>query len=239
MTFDSQAGWIMASGDQENIAELSRGLHQAAQPLTALQGWLELALVGSHTEDEYKASIRQAMEESRRVLACFNRVREMARRPLPPSTSPGFQASALVRAVLERFGSDFDAAGVEIVFHPLPEGPEGGDLVRGSESRVSTALSLILSSSFPFLESGDQLEVSIQSHPETVDICVLARQHNCSGEAAREELIWRIAPLELAQSLVVSTGGTVTLDPSAFSVVISLLSMPELCGSNQTRGTNV
>jgi hypothetical protein len=239
MTFDSQEGWIMTAFDQENIAELSSGLHQAAQPLTALQGWLELALVGSHTEDEYKASIRQAMEESRRVLACFNRVREMARRPHPAPGNAGFAASALVRAVLERFGSDFNATGVGVVFHPLPEGAEVDDLVRGSESRVSTALSLILSSSFPFLESGDQLEVSINSQPETVEICVLARKHNSSGGASREELIWRIAPLELAQALVVSTGGTVTLDPSAFSVVISLARMPELCGSNQRRGANV
>jgi len=239
MTFDAQAGWIMTALDQENIAELTRGLHQAAQPLTALQGWLELALAGSHTEDEYKASIRQAIEESRRVLACFDRVREMARRPHPTSPSPGFAASAVVRAVLERFGRDFAAAGVEIVFHPLPEGTEVDDLVQGSESRVSTALSLILSSSFPFLESGDQLELSICSHPETVDICVLARKHNSSCETSREELIWRIAPLELAQSLVVSTGGAVTLDPSAFSVVISLARKPELCAFNQRRGANV
>jgi signal transduction histidine kinase len=239
MTFDLQAGWNMAALDQENIAELSRGLHQAAQPLTALQGWLELALVGSHTEDEYKASIRQAMEESRRVLACFDRVREMARRPHPASANSGFVASAVVRAVLERFGGDFAAAGVEIVFHPLPEEAEVDDLVRGSESRVSTALSLILSSSFPFLESSDQLEVSIHSLPETVDISVLARKHNSLGETPREELIWRIAPLELAQALVVSTGGTVTLDPSAFSVVISLSRIEELCGSKQTRDANV
>jgi len=239
MTFDSQAGWLMTALDQENIAELSRGLHQAAQPLTALQGWLELALAGSHTEDEYKASIRQAMEESQRVLACFNRVREMARRPHPASAGSGFRASAVVRAVLERFGSDFGTAGVELGFHPLPDGAELDDLVRGSESRVSSALSLILSSSFPFLEGGDQLEVTIHTHPETVDICVLARKHNSPGETSREELIWRIAPLELAQALVVSTGGTVTLDPSAFSVVISLQRMPELYGSNQKRGANV
>jgi hypothetical protein len=239
MTFDSQPGWAMTALDQENIAELSRGLHQAAQPLTALQGWLELALAGSHTEDEYKASIRQAMEESRRVLACFDRVRELARRPHAASSNPGFAASAVVRAVLERFGSDFDAAGVQIVFHSLPERAEMDDRVQGSESRVSTALSLILSSSFPFLESGDQLEVSIHWQPETVEICVQARKHNSSGGASREELIWRIAPLELAQALVVSTGGTITLDPSAFSVLISLLRMPEPGGSYPKRCANV
>lgn len=237
MTIDSQAGWITTALDQENIAELTRGLHQAAQPLTALQGWLELALIGSHTEDEYKASIRQAMEESRRVLACFNRVRQLARLPRPASSHPGFLASAVVKAVLGKFEGDFTAAGVEVVFPPLPDRNEVDDLVRGSESRFSTALSLILSTSFPFLESGDQLQVSLDSQPETVEICVRVRKHN--GGASREELIWRIAPLELAQALVVSAGGTVTLDPTAFSVLISLSRMPELCVSTPKRCAHV
>jgi signal transduction histidine kinase len=236
MTIDSQASWKTAALDQENIAELTRGLHQAAQPLTALQGWLELALIGSHTEDEYKASIRQAMEESRRVLACFNRVRELARLPQPASGVLGFQAWTVARSVLERFESDFAAAGVEVLFHSLPDRSEVEDLVRGSESRFSTALSLILSSSFPFLESGDQLEVSMNSQPDTVEICVLVRKHHSSS---REELIWRIAPLELAQALVASAGGTVTLDPSAFTVLISLSRMPEQCGSTPKRCAHV
>ena len=150
MTIDSQAVWITTAFDQETIAELSRGLHQAAQPLTALQGWLELALIGSHTEDEYKASIRQAIEESRRVLACFDRVRELARLPHLSSSMPGFAASSVVRAVLEKFASDFEAAGVEVVLQTESHVQELDDLVRGSESRVSTALSLILASTFPF-----------------------------------------------------------------------------------------
>ena len=227
MTIDSQAVWITTAFDQETIAELSRGLHQAAQPLTALQGWLELALIGSHSEDEYKASIRKAMEESQRVLACFDRVRELARVPRLTSAMPGFAASAVVRDVLAKFASDFEAAGVEVV---LEDGAEVDDLIRGSESRVSTALSLILSSSFPFLVSGDRLELSMNPQPERVEICVLARKHNFSGAAATEELIWRIAPLELAQALLVSTGGTVTLDPSAFSVLISLSRAPATSG---------
>jgi hypothetical protein len=242
MTIDSQAVWIATVFDQETIAELSRGLHQAAQPLTALQGWLELALIGSHTEDEYKASIRQAMEESHRVLACFDRVRELARLPQLTPTVPGFAASAVVRTVLEKFAGDFEAVGVEVVLDPLPDGTDVDDLIRGSESRVSTALSLILSSSFPFLVSGDRLELSVNSQPERVEICVLARKHNLSGAAASEELIWRIAPLELAQTLLASTGGTVTLDPSAFSVLISLSRAPVtsgVCGAAETRCAHV
>jgi len=242
MTIDPQAVWITTAFDQETIAELSRGLHQAAQPLTALQGWLELALTGSHTEDEYKASIRQALEESRRVLTCFDRVRELARLPHLASSTPGFAASAVVRAVLEKFARDFEAAGVEIVFHRSSPGVEVEDLVRGSESRVSTALSLILSSSFPFLVRGDRLELSTNPQPEKVEICVLARKHTFASGASSDELIWRMAPLELAQALLASTGGTVTLDPSAFSVVISMSRTPAmagLSGSVETRCAHV
>ena len=239
MTIDSQAVWITTAFDQETIAELSRGLHQAAQPLTALQGWLELALIGSHTEDEYKASIRQAIEESRRVLACFDRVRELARLPHLASSMPGFAASSVVRTVLEKFAGDFEAAGVELVLHTEPHVQELDDLVRGSESRVSTALSLILASSFPFLASGDRLELSLTPDSEKVEICVLAQKH---GFSSGEELIWRIAPLELAQALLASTGGTVTLDPSAFSVLISLSrtpATPAVGNSAETRCAHV
>ncbi len=239
MTFDSQTVWTTAVLDQENIAALSRGLHQAAQPLTALQGWLELALIGSHTEDEYKSSIRQAIEESRRVLTCFNHLRELAR--LPHSAS-GFAISELVRAVLDRFESDFDAAGVEVVVDPLPDRPGVDDLVRVSESRVSTALSLVLSSSFPFLESGDRLELSMTSQPETVEICVLIRKQHPDARASRPELNGRAAPLELAQALILGIGGTVSLGPSVFSVRLSLPRMPALsrsCDAAQTRCAHV
>jgi hypothetical protein len=242
MTIDSQGVWITTAFDQETIAELSRGLHQAAQPLTALQGWLELALIGSHSEDEYKTSIRKAIEESRRVLACFDRVRELARVPRLAPSMPGFAASSVVRAVLEKFAGDFEAAGVELVLHTEPLAQELDDLIRGSESRVSTALSLILAGSFPFLASGDRLELSLTPHPEKVEISVLAQKHSFSGAASGEELIWRIAPLELAQALLASNGGTVTLDPSAFSVLISLSrtpATPAVRNSAETRCAHV
>jgi hypothetical protein len=59
---------------------ISRELHQTAQPLTALQGLLELALLTPHTVEEYRSIIRQAMEESLRVSGCFDHVRELFQR---------------------------------------------------------------------------------------------------------------------------------------------------------------
>lgn len=72
--------------DPENSAELSRGLHQLAQPLTVLQGCLELILMGTHSVDEYKRSIQQALDESRRVSDSFDHIRELVRNS-PPANS--------------------------------------------------------------------------------------------------------------------------------------------------------
>jgi hypothetical protein len=65
--------------DPKGTDDLSRDLHQAAQPLTVLQGCLELVLSRPHTVDEYKRSIQRALDESRRVSACFERIRESVR----------------------------------------------------------------------------------------------------------------------------------------------------------------
>jgi len=69
--------------DRHKAAELSRDLHQVAQPLTVLQGFLELALTKPHTAEEYKHSIERALDESRRVSACFDRIRELVRTSPP------------------------------------------------------------------------------------------------------------------------------------------------------------
>jgi len=77
MTSVSEPAWATKALSSEKAAELSHELHQAAQPLTVLQGCLELALTGPHTLDEYKRSIKRALDESRRVSACFDRIREL------------------------------------------------------------------------------------------------------------------------------------------------------------------
>jgi nitrate/nitrite-specific signal transduction histidine kinase len=60
--------------------EISKRLHSTAQPLTVLQGVLELALLNAHTVEEYRECCRQAIEELRRVTGCFDQVRELLRR---------------------------------------------------------------------------------------------------------------------------------------------------------------
>jgi signal transduction histidine kinase len=77
MSFPAGSNCNNAASDPLVISPISRELHQTAQPLTVLQGLLELALLRSHTAEEYRNIIERAMEESRRVSGCFDHVREL------------------------------------------------------------------------------------------------------------------------------------------------------------------
>jgi hypothetical protein len=55
-------------------------LHQVAQPLTVLQGALELALIKAETVQEYRESVGTALVQAARVIECLNQIRVIAAR---------------------------------------------------------------------------------------------------------------------------------------------------------------
>lgn len=61
----------------EIATAVSQELHQTAQPLTVLQGLLELSLLKSGTIEEYRNSLERAINELQRVVAGFDHVREL------------------------------------------------------------------------------------------------------------------------------------------------------------------
>lgn len=73
------------SVEQEIVDTIARGLHKTAQPLTVLQGMLELALLNAGTVDEYKQTIEQALEELQRVVDCFEHLRTLTQLHQPAS----------------------------------------------------------------------------------------------------------------------------------------------------------
>lgn len=56
---------------------VSKELHRTAQPLTVLQGLLELSLLNAGTIEEYRSSMERAINELQRVVASFDHVREL------------------------------------------------------------------------------------------------------------------------------------------------------------------
>jgi signal transduction histidine kinase len=63
--------------NHEIASAVSQELHQTAQPLTVLQGLLELSLLKSGTIEEYRSSLERAINELHRVVAGFDHVREL------------------------------------------------------------------------------------------------------------------------------------------------------------------
>ncbi len=77
---NAEAEVEVASGmpiGQEVPLSLSRQLHDATQPLTVLQGLLELALIKSQTVEDYRQSVELALKESARVAICFVELRDL------------------------------------------------------------------------------------------------------------------------------------------------------------------
>lgn len=74
--------------NSEIAKAVSQELHQTAQPLTVLQGVLELSLLKSGTIEEYRSSLKRAIDEVQRVVASFDHVRELIHSTPFSSQSP-------------------------------------------------------------------------------------------------------------------------------------------------------
>ncbi|HEY1464584.1 MAG TPA: histidine kinase dimerization/phospho-acceptor domain-containing protein [Terriglobales bacterium] len=62
----------------EELKKIHYALHQTAQPLTVLQGVLELALLKSESIQEYRQSIETALLQTGRIVDCLNEIRMLA-----------------------------------------------------------------------------------------------------------------------------------------------------------------
>src|SRR5690349_21045513 len=121
---------------------MSRELHHVAQPLTVLQGTLEIALIKNRSQAEYQSILHKVMEHSQKLADCFARVQRLLHFQQPATDIAEFSAAAMVRSVLETVESHFIARCVDFEFHPTAEDNAYCDMVRASEKRVMAALEL-------------------------------------------------------------------------------------------------
>ena len=87
MPLPSSGGTDQTEAAQDRKS-LSRELHETAQPLTVLQGLLELALLQPGSADEYRDVIQRAAEQSRRVSKGFDHVRRLLLEPGSSTAKP-------------------------------------------------------------------------------------------------------------------------------------------------------
>lgn len=83
MSLAAPGGCLTETLDPLTASAIVHQLHQTAQPLTVLQGLLELALLSSATAEEYRGVIQRAVEESRRVSSGFDQMRKLIANSLP------------------------------------------------------------------------------------------------------------------------------------------------------------
>ncbi len=89
MSCNTEIGENGPAPQHEPLPSLARQLHQTAQPLSVLQGVLELALMRSSTVEDYKRSVEIALRESARITACFEELRQLIAQRESEQQTPG------------------------------------------------------------------------------------------------------------------------------------------------------
>jgi signal transduction histidine kinase len=202
---------------------ISHQLHQTAQPLTVLQGLLEVALLSSRTAEEYRGVIQRAMEQSLRISGCFDLVRKLFHLQQSPSDVSSFSVSDLASAVVKSVADSYAMAGVGCDLQPPSRNYDcGGDVVHTSQNIVSAALALILSNLPRWTGSGGAVKVAIDAETQDVLVCIVAQPNAEADSANAPDPGLMTAPLHLARTLIASAGGKLTEGAPQFSVLISL-----------------
>ena len=213
MSSKLSAGGPQVLVDQEISGSISLGLHQATQPLTILQGTLELALLNASTVDEYRNAIERSLEELHRVTECFEQLRTITQLHQRVSDVTTFAVSPMVKTVLTSLKGPSVIAGVEFILQSKigDSKDSSGGRVRLSLSRVSSALRMAISDLLPLLERGSKVVVVVEAGPQ--DVLIRA---NDSGRVQQSAQLADAAPKpmtprqRLAQDLAASAGGELT-----------------------------
>jgi len=205
-----RASWVAT--DRKVESAVSRSLHDTAQPLTVLQGLLELMLQGK-IATEHKGTVIHAIEQLRRVSNGFDHLRRLIRLQEPAEDVVETTASSLVKDVLQELRSSFVASGVKCVAgagraqfgEHIPE-----PAVHVSRSRTTMAFRLVLTSILSRMQRGDSLSVWIEPMKKDVVVRVLPETNGSPlgpRNPDRTESAAMSARLDLARALVASTGG--------------------------------
>jgi hypothetical protein len=244
MSSDFGTGEAVVCSDQEISGTIARGLHQATQPLTVLQGMLELALLQASTVDQFKGAIEQSLGELQRVVDSFEHLRTLAQLQQPASDITTFSASSMVETVLDSLQGHSVSAGVKLALQVKLDGREGSgeDCVRMSRSRISTALKMALSDLLPFLKRGSQIVVLITAEAGEVLIRVQTADPIQQRAAVPDAPPSLTTPRqEVARAMAASTGAQLTFFfcPSGLLIRLPRLALSGVCGEVEQRKAEV
>lgn len=226
--------------DQTIAGAISRELHKTAQPLTNLQGLIEIMVarvsgeecrkfLGTASEDtlagceECRSFLKRAGEELPRLVDCFNDIRKLAGLQRPPRDITKFMLSALVTDVLETLQNDLDIGGISVI-HADPNANGNDALVSASHGRVFSAVHLVLMALADCLDAGDQIKIAIETEGANAIIRLRPTKRTQSGTPAEREcwLSTLASQVEFARLMFTSVGGDLHLNQAPDIIVMSL-----------------
>jgi hypothetical protein len=224
MSSNPGTGEVVVCIDQEIASTISRGLHQTTQPLTVLQGTLELALLNASTVNEYKQAIERSLEELQRVTDSFEHLRTLTQLHQPALDITRFAASAVVKAVLTSLQGHSATAGLELVLRSrfADEKDFGEDRVTMSRGRVFTALKMALADLLALLNRGSKVVIFVEADATNVLIRMETQDAQKRSQVTDTPPDLMTPRQELARTMMASTGGELTFCPSPCGLLIRL-----------------
>src|SRR5450631_525260 len=196
----------------------ARGLHDLAQPLTVLQGTLELALTTVQTAAEYRHWLESALEQAGRAATDLGHVRHLLRLQEPAGDVRAFPLSLAIEAVRNDLRDILAAGKVEI---RVDRRSGFLDKVRGSHARIREALRLIVSEMIAGLPNGGWIRVLIIIQARRVVARFTFEQDPQPSQTSGCKPALP-AGMELARAIMSTTGAEMATAEYPFSVTISL-----------------
>jgi len=188
------------------VSAALRGLHDMAQPLTVLQGSLELALMQVQSIDEYRQWLEFALEQAGRLASNLEYVQQVVRLQHPPGDVEIFPVSAPIRASLQELQSSFAERQAVVTVIRRGEREE----LAASFSRVHEILRLMFSGLCSLLPQCGQIILEIDSAP--TGVVLQFRVADERGQAIELQSNASIPScLKLAQAAVASASGEMTI----------------------------
>lgn len=228
--------------DQTIAGVMSGELHKTAQPLTILQGLLELMLARVSTGDECGKSrervskgtpgligcdecrcfLSRVSQELPRLASCFDNVRKLAGIRRPAGDIATFPVSSLVTDVLQNLRGHLDIAGITAVFDMPPSEDPMSAVVNASPTRVFTAVRSVLAAFIDCLQAGDRIKIAVETDGSNVAIRVRSSRHFLLA-AKRDLLLSTLSSqVEFAKLLFASMGGELRLNKTPDTLVMVL-----------------
>lgn len=198
-------------------ANLSRGLHATAQPLTILQASLGMDTIGKMTAEELRSVVRISAGEVQRVCNYFNLLKqfvqvERARPELVP-----LPLEALLREAVEGLSLVFQDGGIKLQL----DGTDTSAYVLVHQPRIRQAFSGVLLLERALAAPGDTVELVVTPFENVVKVSF--RNVQPAVRTLNEEMSLKLA---LVEANVRSQNGVLHWDLEPLTVDIELKRAP-------------